>query len=94
MHAISKPVSHICNASLNQGICPNRLKFTIVKLIYKIGGKNCSKFKPTLFLITSSNMLEKVMHNSLSQHLYVKKTVTPQKFNFQKNCNTVQQFIY
>jgi hypothetical protein len=39
-------------------------------------------------------MLEKVMYNRLSQHLYVTKTVTPQKFDFQKNSNNVQQFIY
>jgi len=95
MHAISEPISHICNASLNQGIYPNRLKFTIVKLIYKMGEKTAPpKFKPTSFLITFSKMLEKVMYNRLSQHLYVTKTVTPQKFDFQKNSNTVQQFIY
>jgi len=34
------------------------------------------------------------MYNGLSQHLYVTKTVTPEIFDFQKNHNTVQQFIY
>ena len=33
-HAITKPLSHICNASLNQGIYPHRLKFVLVKPIY------------------------------------------------------------
>jgi len=42
-HAITKTLSHICNASLNQGIYPDRLKFAIVELIYKKGEKNwCS----------------------------------------------------
>jgi len=52
MHAISKPISHICNASLNQGIYPNRLKFTIVKLIYKRGKTAPSNFK-TYFIINN-----------------------------------------
>lgn len=26
-HPITKPLSHVCNASLNQGIYPDRLKF-------------------------------------------------------------------
>jgi len=95
MHTISKPISHICNASINQGIYPNRLKFTIVKLIYNKGGKTApSNFKPISLSITFSKILEKVMYNRLSQHLYVMKTVTPKKFNFQKNSNTAQQFMY
>lgn len=95
MHAISKPISHICNASLNQAICPNRLKFTEVKLIYEKGGKTApSNFKPISLLITFSKILEKVMYNRLSQHLYVTKTMTPKKFDFQKNSNIAQQFIY
>jgi hypothetical protein len=34
------------------------------------------------------------MYNRLSQHLYVTKTVTAEKFDFHKNSNIVQQFIY
>jgi hypothetical protein len=34
-HTITKPLSHICNASLNQGIYPDRIKLAIVQLIYK-----------------------------------------------------------
>jgi hypothetical protein len=37
MNAVSKPISHICNTSLNQGIYPDRLKFAIVKPSYKKG---------------------------------------------------------
>ena len=76
MHAISKPISHICNASLNQGIYPNRLKFTIVKLIYKGGKIAPSNFKPISLLITFSKISEKVMCNRLSQHLCNKNCAT------------------
>jgi len=96
MHdAISKPIIHICHTSLNQSIYPNRFKFTIVKFIYKKGGKTVpSNLQPISLLITSSKILEKVMYNRLSQHLYVTNTVTAEKFDVQKNSNTVQQFIY
>ena len=41
--AITKPLSHICNAYLNQDIYPDRLKLAIVHLIYKKGEENwCS----------------------------------------------------
>jgi len=41
MHnAIGKTIIHIRNASLNQSIYPNRLKFTIVEHTRKV--KNCS----------------------------------------------------
>jgi len=80
----------ICNVSLNQSIYPNRFKFTIVELIYKKGGKTASTH------FTINNFLKdirKVMYNRLSPLLYVAKTVTAEKFDFQKNSNTVQQFI-
>jgi hypothetical protein len=33
-HAVAKPLSRIYNASLNQGICSDRLKFVTVRPIY------------------------------------------------------------
>jgi hypothetical protein len=39
IHAIAKPHSRICHASLNQSIYPVRLIFAIVMLIYKQGEK-------------------------------------------------------
>jgi sarcosine oxidase/L-pipecolate oxidase len=81
MNAISKPISHICNASLNQGIYPDRLKFAIVKPIYKKGEKtSVSNYRPISLLTTFSRILEKVVYNRLSQHLYVNKIITPEKF--------------
>ena len=32
---ISKPLTHICNTSLNSGVFPDRCKFAIVRPIYK-----------------------------------------------------------
>jgi hypothetical protein len=32
---ISSPLSHICNQALAEGIFPSRLKFSVVKPLYK-----------------------------------------------------------
>jgi len=69
-HAIAKPLSHICNASLNQGIYPDRLKFAIVMPIYKQGEKtDVANYRPITLITTSAKILEKVMYSRLSQHL-------------------------
>jgi hypothetical protein len=50
-----------------------------------------SNFKPISLLITFSKILEKVMYNRLSQHLYVMKTDTS-KIQFsekEQHCTTI-----
>jgi len=39
-HAITKPLNHICSASLNQSVYPEKIKLGIVQLIYKKKGEN------------------------------------------------------
>jgi hypothetical protein len=45
-------------------------------------------YRPILLLTTSSKILEKLVYNRLSQHLYVNKIITSKQFGFQKNSNT------
>jgi hypothetical protein len=47
-----------------------------------------SNYRPISLLTTFSKILEKVVYNRLSQHLYVNKIITPEKFGFRKNSNT------
>jgi hypothetical protein len=63
-HAIAKPLSHICTASLNQGIYSDRLKFVTVRLIYKKREKktDVANYRPNS-LITFAKILEKVMYS-------------------------------
>jgi hypothetical protein len=61
IHAIAKPLSHICNASLNQGIYHDRLKFAIVMPIYKKGNKaDVCNYSPTSLITTFTEILEKL----------------------------------
>jgi hypothetical protein len=60
-HAIAKHLSHICNASLNQGIYHDRLKFAIVMPIYKKGNKtDVYNYSPISLITTFTKMLEKL----------------------------------
>jgi hypothetical protein len=64
----------------------DRLKFAIVKPIYKKGEKTDMPIYRPISLSTSfSKILEKVAYNRLSQHLYLNKIITPEQFGFQKN---------
>lgn len=47
-----------------------------------------SKYRPISSLTAFSKILEKVVYNRLSQHLYVNKIITPEQFGFRKNSNT------
>lgn len=80
-YAIAKPLSHICKASLNQGIYSDRLKFVIKK-----GEKSDSR--SISFLTTFEKFLEKVMNIRLSQHLSVNNILTLEQLGFQKHGNT------
>jgi hypothetical protein len=50
---IISPITYICNAILNTGIFPDRLKFAIVKPLFKKGkSSNISNYRP-ISLLTS-----------------------------------------
>jgi hypothetical protein len=63
---ISKPLSHICNYSLKFGIYPERLKYAIVKPIYKVDKTGMTNCRPISLLITISKIMETVVFNRLS----------------------------
>jgi hypothetical protein len=47
---ISSPLTYICNKSLSSGTFPSRLKFSVVKPVFKNGDKvNISNYKTYIF---------------------------------------------
>lgn len=66
MQLVNQSVIHVMHY-LNQGIYPNILKFTTVKLIYKKGEKSTVFYYRHISLLTTfSKILEKVMYNRFS----------------------------
>jgi hypothetical protein len=60
----------ICNQSLAQGIFPDRLKYAIVKPIFKNGNKDeLSNYRPISLLPALSKIIERVIYNRLYEHI-------------------------
>jgi Notch-like protein len=59
---IRSPLNHICNKSLSSGVFPQRLKYAVVKPLYKKGERSCiSNYRPLSLLSSFSKVFEKVI---------------------------------
>jgi hypothetical protein len=86
---ISCPLTHNCNHSLYTGILLDCLKMSVVKPLYKKGGKtNMTNYRPISLLTTFSKVLEKVMYNRLSHHMHTNNISVPVQFDFWKGLST------
>ena len=66
---VISPLINICNKVLAQGNYPERLKFSLIKPIYKSGDKfSPSNYKPISILPAFSKIFEKVMYKRLFDH--------------------------
>jgi len=67
---IISPLTYICNEILKAGIFPDRLKYALVKPIFKKGNKHdTSNYRPISLLTSFSKIIEKLMFNRLVSHL-------------------------
>jgi hypothetical protein len=76
---ISCPLAHIRNHALYTGTFPEYLKMSLVTPLYKIGDKTSMiNYKPISLLTTFYKVLEKVMHNRLSQNVHCNNILVPE----------------
>jgi Notch-like protein len=67
---IISPITYICNAILNTGIFPERLKFAIVKPLFKKGKtNNISNYRPISLLTSFSKIIEKLIYTRPISHI-------------------------
>jgi hypothetical protein len=86
---IISPLTHICNKSLSQGVFPNRLKFSIVKPIFKNGDKLItSSYRPISLLASFSKVFEKLIYNRLLEHMNINNTLGTEQYGFRNNTST------
>ena len=80
---IVKPLTHILNLSLSQGIVPCKMKMAKVKPIFKKDSIHLMKnYRPISILPAFSKVLERVVHNRLSSFLNKNKILAPNQFGF------------
>jgi len=88
---IIKPLSFFCNESIQTGVFPDRLKYAIVKPLYKNGDRSIiSNYRPISLLPLFSKVLEKTMYSRLNQHLIINNTLAMEKYEFRKDRSTEQ----
>lgn len=88
---IRKVLCHILNESLQQGTVPDRLKFAIVKPLFKKGDKAIvTNYRPISLLTCFSKILEKLVHRRLLDHLNSYGLLNKYQFGFQQGVSTAQ----
>jgi hypothetical protein len=86
---ISSPLNYMCNKVITKGIFPDRLKYSIVKPLYKKGNKKVvSNYRPISLLTSFSKILEKVLHTRLLDHLHKNSIIGKEQYGFQKGLTT------
>ena len=91
---IVKPLAHICNTSLMNGIFPDRMKIARVIPLLKNGDvKEFSNYRPVSILSQFSKILEKVFHNRLMSFINDKQILNNSQFGFRKNMSTAMAII-
>jgi hypothetical protein len=83
-HLIISPIYIvICNKMLAQGIYPERLKFSLIRPIYKRGDKSgASKYRPISLKHVFSKKFDKVICNRLFDHLNKNTILNEYQYGF------------
>ena len=91
---IVKPLAHICNTSLMNGIFPDRMKIARVIPLFKNGDvKEFSNYRTVSILPQFSKILEKVFHNRLMSFINDKQLLNNIQFGFRNNMYTALALI-
>jgi hypothetical protein len=86
---ICSPLTHICNTSILSGNFPDRIKFSIIKPVFKKGNKmNPTNYRPISLFTSFSKVFEKGLFNRLTAHFSTNKLLVGNQFGFRKGIAT------
>ena len=86
---IVKPLKHIFNISLQNGVFPDRMKIARVIPIFKTGDlQEFSNYRPISILPQFSKILEKIFHSRLTSFLNNKQILYEGQYGFRKKHST------
>jgi Reverse transcriptase (RNA-dependent DNA polymerase) len=93
--AVSIPLSHIFNLSLQQGVFPEALKISRVVPIFKGGDPDlCDNYRPISLVNTIAKVLEKIVSIKLTNHLETHNIIDPLQFGFQRGLSTEHSLLH
>jgi Notch-like protein len=86
---INSPLNCICNKSILSGTFPTRLKYSIVKLMYKKGDRNdVTNYRPISLLTSFSTIFEKMIYGRLLKHVTNHNILVEEQFGFTTSSST------
>ena len=84
-----KPLTHLINSSIKEGIFPDELKIAKVVPIFKAADKHCiENYRPISVLSVFSKILEKVVYNHLIEFITKSKVLNKHQFGFRNQHST------
>ena len=87
--ALIKPIKHVFDLSLKNGVFPDKLKIARVTPIYKSGEEELvNNYRPISVLSCFSKILERIMYNRLYSFLVDNNIFYMKQFGFQKQHST------
>jgi len=88
---IISPLTHICNAILSTGVFPDRLKYAVIKPIFKKGNKqDVSNYRPISLLTSFSKIIEKLIYTRLHAHIDMNNILAQEQYGFRTLSSTEQ----
>ena len=86
---LSKPLTHICNLSISQGIFPEQLKIANVIPLYKSDDSmSFNNYRPVSVLCVLSKIFEKIIYNRVTAYLEIFKILHDNQYGFRKKSST------
>jgi len=96
VNIIAKPIVHVINLSLENGIVPDEIKIARVVPIFKSGDvKELTNYRPVSVLPCLSKLFERVVYNRLLEFIETHRILSECQFGFRKNIvlNIVYLFL-
>ena len=91
---LTKPLTHLCNLSLNNGVFPTQLKLAKVVPIFKSGDiMSFNNYRPVSVLPIFSKILERVMYTRFLNYLNKHKILYEFQFGFRGGHSTYMPLI-
>jgi len=88
---ISFPLTYIFNKVMITEIFPSRLKYALIKPIFKNGDKKkIANYKPISLLPSFSRIIEKIIYNRLMNHMTTNNILTLEQYCFRPSSSMEQ----
>lgn len=94
-HSIAEFFTQLFNKSLSLGLVPNDWKLSNITPAYKSGDPSyVSNYRPISLLSLPSKILERLVHNRLSDYLHLNSLISTSQFGFRPGSSTQEALLY